>query len=134
MRKPEAARRNGQVGIDAIKLAMLCHQLADKRKGQDILVLDLRGLSTITDFFVIVSANSEPHLRAIADEIVDGVYKTYRMHPAGVDGTSQSNWIVIDYYDVMVHVMRPEARAYYSLETLWGDAPRVNPAVYSAGQ
>lgn len=111
--------------MESKELAVLCSELADRKKGENILILDLRGLSYITDFFVIVSGNSEPHLRAIVDEIIDGVYDEFGILPETIDGTYQSNWVVIDYYDVVVHVMKPETRSYYALELLWGDAPTI---------
>lgn len=92
--------------MDSRKLALLCRDLAENRKAEDITILDVRQLSSVTDYFVIASGTSEPHLRAI-------------------DGTFQAAWIVLDYFDVIVHVMRQDVRDRYDLETLWGDAPRL---------
>jgi ribosome-associated protein len=111
--------------MDSRKLALLCRELADNRKAEDILILDVRELSSVTDYFVIVSGTSEPHLRAIVDEISDKLRDDYNIRPNAIDGTLQTAWVVMDFFDVIVHVMRKDLRERYDLETLWGDAPRV---------
>jgi ribosome-associated protein len=88
-------------------------------------VLDLQGISSFTDFFVICSGTSEPHLKAIASAIEDGLKDDHGIRAVSVDGFPASQWIVIDYMQVIVHVFRQEKREFYSLEDLWGDAPRV---------
>jgi len=88
-------------------------------------VLDVRELSTVTDYFVIATGSSEPHLRAISEEIIDRLKEDYSISPRAKDGTIQAGWIVLDFFDVIVHVMRPDVRRRYDLEALWGDAPRV---------
>lgn len=89
------------------------------------MVLDLREISTFTDFFVICSGTSEPHLKAIAGEIETRLRKDHSLRPAAVDGFPASQWIVIDYLQVIVHVFHREKREFYSLEDLWSDAPRL---------
>ena len=89
------------------------------------MVLDLRGISTFTDFFVICSATSEPHLKAIAGEIEARLKEDHDVRAAAIDGFPASQWIVLDYLQVVVHVFHQEKRAFYSLEDLWGDAPRI---------
>jgi ribosome-associated protein len=111
--------------MDSRKLAQLCRELADNKKAEDIVVLDVRKLSSITDYFVICTGTSEPHLRAIVAEIEDKLETDENLSPRGTDGTFQTNWVVLDYFDVIVHVMRGDARDLYKLEDLWGDAPRV---------
>ena len=113
--------------MDSRKLALLCRELADNRKAENIVVLDVRELSSVTDYFVIASGTSEPHLRAIVDEIQDKIREEHELRPRAVDGTLQAAWIVLDYFDVIVHVMRQDARERYDLEGLWGDAPRLKP-------
>jgi ribosome-associated protein len=88
-------------------------------------VLDLRGISTFTDFFVICSATSEPQLKAIANEIETELRKEHGTRPVAIDGFPGSQWIVLDYLNVVVHVFHRDKRAFYSLEDLWGDAPRI---------
>jgi ribosome-associated protein len=111
--------------MDSKKLALLCREYADNRKADNIVVLDVRDLSSVTDYFVIASGTSEPHLRAIVDEITDELRDQHGLRPRAVDGTLQAAWIVLDYFDVIVHVMRQDLRERYDLETLWGDAPRI---------
>jgi ribosome-associated protein len=111
--------------MDSRKLALLCRELADNKKAEDIIILDVRELSSITDYFVIASGTSEPHLRAIVDEIVDELKEDHDLRPNAIDGTFHGAWVVLDYFDVVVHVMRRDVREKYDLETLWGDAPRV---------
>lgn len=111
--------------MDSRKLALLCRELADDKKAEDIVILDVREVSSVTDYFVIASGTSEPHLRAIVDEIRDRLRERHELRPRAVDGTLQTAWVVLDYFDVIVHVMRQDLRDHYDLETLWGDAPRV---------
>jgi ribosome-associated protein len=88
-------------------------------------ILDLRGISSFTDFFVICSGTSEPHLKAIAGEIEQRLKEDHGIRPAAVDGFPASQWMVLDYLQVIVHVFHSDKRAFYSLEDLWGDAPRL---------
>jgi ribosome-associated protein len=111
--------------MDSRKFALLCRELADRRKAEDIVVLDVRKVSSITDYFVIATGTSEPHLRAISEEIQDKLREEHDLRPRAVDGTLQTAWLVLDYFDVIVHVMRADVRKLYDLETLWGDAARV---------
>ncbi len=111
--------------MDSRKLALLCRSLAENRKAEDIVILDVRELSSVTDYFVLASGTSEPHLRAIVDEITEKLREEHEIRPRAVDGTFQAAWVVLDFFDVFVHVMRQDVRERYDLETLWGDAPRV---------
>src|SRR4249920_2020886 len=96
--------------MDSKKLALLCRELADNRKAEDIAVLDVRDLSTVTDYFVIASGTSEPHLRAIVDEIMDKLREEHGVRPRAVDGTLHTAWVVLDFFDVIVHVMKKDVR------------------------
>ncbi|MGO8677014.1 MAG: ribosome silencing factor [Limisphaerales bacterium] len=111
--------------MDSRQLAMACRKLADNKKAEDIVILDVRELSSVTDYFVIASGTSEPHLRAIVEEITEKLLEDYHVRPRAVDGRLQTAWVVLDFFDVIVHVMRRDVRERYDLETLWGDAPRV---------
>ena len=111
--------------MDSKKLALLCREFADNKKAENILVLDVQKVSSVTDFFVIASGTSTPHLRAIVTEISDRLRDEHDVRPGAVDGTIQGAWVVLDYFDVIVHVMAADVRARYNLEGLWGDAPQV---------
>jgi ribosome-associated protein len=111
--------------MDSKKLALLCRKFADNKKADDIVVLDVRKLSSVTDYFVIASGTSEPHLRAIVGEVTDRLRDDHELRARAVDGTAHGAWVVLDYFDVILHVMRDDVRERYDLEGLWGDAPRV---------
>jgi ribosome-associated protein len=112
--------------MDSLKLALLCHELADNKKAENTVILDVRKLSSITDFFVITSGSAEPHIRAIITEITSGLRDDHGIRAAAVDGEHPTAWQVLDYFDVIVHVMKADTRALYDLESLWGDAPRID--------
>ena len=107
---PEPVRRAGQLALE--------------RKAHDVLVLDLKGISSATDFFVIASGTSDIQVKAIADHILEELRGTGQK-PAHVEGLSTGRWVLMDYIDFVVHVFPPQARDFYQLETLWGDAPRL---------
>src|SRR6187401_2733248 len=111
--------------MDSKKLALLCRELADNRKAENIVVLDVHEVSSITDYFVICTGTSEPHLRAIVQEITDKLESEFQLSPRGTEGRMNTSWVVLDYFDVIVHVMRNDIRELYNLEDLWGDAPLV---------
>ena len=111
--------------MDSKKLAILCRKLAENKKAENTVILDVRKLSSVTDYFVIVSGSSEPHLRAIVNEVADTLRDEHHLRPRAVDGDVRAAWQVMDYFDVIVHVMRSDVREKYDLESLWGDAPRV---------
>jgi ribosome-associated protein len=111
--------------MDSRQLALRCRELADIKKAENIVVLDVREISSITDYFVIGTGTSEPHLRAVVDNIKDRLREDYGLNPRATDGTLQTPWVVLDYFDVIVHVMRADIRERYDLEGLWSDAPRL---------
>ena len=111
--------------MDSKKLAGLCRDFADNKKAENIVILDVRDLSSVTDYFVIASGTSEPHLRAIVEEITSRLRDEHDLRPLRKDGSMQGAWVVLDFFDVIVHVMRTDARERYDLEGLWGDAARV---------
>jgi ribosome-associated protein len=96
--------------------------LATDRKGRDVTVLDLRGLSTATDFFILATGTSDIHVRSIAEHIIEELKKE-DVRPNHVEGLQGGRWVLIDYIDFVVHVFHPAARDFYELERLWGDAP-----------
>lgn len=96
-----------------------------ERKAAEVVVLDLRGISSATDFFVVASGNSDIHVRAIADYVIDELKKE-GVRPGHVEGKESGRWVLIDYIDFVVHVFHPTARSFYQLETLWGDAETID--------
>ncbi|MGC8991054.1 MAG: ribosome silencing factor [Verrucomicrobiia bacterium] len=111
--------------INARELALRCREVAEEKKAEDIVILDMRKLTSVTDYFVIATGTSEPHLRALIEELTERIEAEFGLRPRAVDGTLKANWVVLDYLDVIVHLMRAEMREKYGLEILWGDAPRV---------
>ena len=91
-------------------------------KAEEILVMDLRGIAEFADYFVVCTGTSDIQVRAIADEVVEHG-KANGQRPLSVEGYDQRKWILIDFVDVVVHIMQPDERKFYGLERLWGDAP-----------
>lgn len=98
-------------------------ELSQERKAHQVTVLDLRDISTATYYFVIASGNSDVQVKAIADHVIEELKKE-GLRPQHVEGLSGGRWVLLDYIDFVVHVFHPQARAFYQLENLWGDAPR----------
>jgi len=111
--------------MDSKKLAQLCRDFADNKKAENIVILDVRKLSSVTDYFIIASGTSEPHLRAIVEEVASRLREEHGVRPLRTDGSIHGAWVVMDFFDVIVHVMRADVRERYDLESLWGDAKRV---------
>lgn len=111
--------------MEDLDIARACADLADDKKAENIRILDLRGLSPVTDWFMLCSALSAPQLRAVRDHIEDEMKERHGMRPLYRDGSYDSQWMILDYGNVMVHILTPDKRDYYCLEELWGDAPEV---------
>jgi ribosome-associated protein len=109
--------------VDSAALADRIAAIASDRKAVDIRVLDLRGVVTYTDFFVICSGNTERQTKAIHDAIYQDLKDNGRLLPRRSEGEREARWILLDYLDCVVHIFTPEARDYYRLEQLWGEAP-----------
>ena len=114
--------------MDSKKLAQLCRDFADNKKAENLVVLDVRRLSSVTDYFVIATGTSQPHLRAIVEEIHSKLRDEHELRPTRTDGMASGSWVVLDYFDVIVHVMHTDTRKHYDLEGLWGDARPLKPA------
>lgn len=110
---------------DALEIAKACALYADEIKAEDILIIDLRGLSSITDYFVICNGTSGPHLKAIRRDIAGKVHENLGEKPRSMEGDPESQWLVLDYVTVIVHLFLGNKRSLYGLENLWKDAPRV---------
>lgn len=105
-----AARRAAQVLLD--------------NKAHDVVMLDLRPVSDMADFFIVASGTSDTHVRATAGHVLETL-RAEGMHANSVEGLEQGRWVLLDYVDFVVHVFHPTLRAFYQLERLWGDAPAV---------
>ena len=107
--------------LSGSSLAMACATEANDKKAGDVVVLDMRGISSITDYFVICSGTSDRQVKAIADAVREGVKKrgSRCFH---CEGLTDASWIVLDFGDVIAHIFLEETRSYYNLERLWGDA------------
>jgi ribosome-associated protein len=111
--------------IEGKELALAIAAYADSKQADDIVILDLTGISTITDFFVICNGGSLPHLKAIRRGVADQLLADHAVRDSSRDGAPESHWMVLDYGDVILHVFHEEKRENYALEELWSDAPRV---------
>ena len=107
------------------QLARHLAAIADSKKAEDVVVLDMRKLVAYTDFLAICTARSERQARAIVDEVRLRVKREAGLLPGGVDGGGDAGWTILDYLDCVLHVFTPEARERYALEDLWRDAPRL---------
>jgi len=111
--------------IQSESLARRLAELADSKKAEDIVVLDMRGLVAYTDFLAICTARNERQARAIVDEVRVQVKRESALLPGGVDGGGEAGWTILDYLDCVLHVFTAEARDRYQLEDLWHEAPRL---------
>ncbi len=109
----------------SLQLALAAAHVAEENRGQDVLVLDLRGLTSVFDYFVIASGTSRRQLHAISDEIDKKLCKELRDKRMGIEGYQGSSWILLDYGSVVIHLFETESRDFYAIEKLWGEAPRV---------
>jgi len=109
--------------IDSQALADRIARIASDRKAIDIRVVDLRGIVGYTDFFVICSGNTERQTKAISDAVHQELKDEEGLLPRRAEGAREARWILLDYLDCVVHIFTPEAREFYRLENLWGEAP-----------
>jgi len=108
--------------LEMVKAAV---RLLDSKKAQDIVVLDIRGLTSLGDFFVIASGNNTTLVKALADALEDKLSRD-GIEPRRIEGAASAAWILMDYSDVVVHIFYNETRDFYCLERLWADAPRLD--------
>ncbi|NMW20571.1 MAG: ribosome silencing factor [Chlorobiaceae bacterium] len=119
----ESAALAKEVGVGEL-LARRAAELALEKKCEEVKILDLRGLTSVTDYFVIVTADSDRKAKSAAEHIIDEL-KVDGERPMHVEGMDSMHWILLDYIDVVVHVFMPDERHFYDLESLWSDAPVV---------
>jgi ribosome-associated protein len=109
---------------DGLEKARVIVDAALERKAEDILVLDVRGLTSFADVFVLLTGRSDRQVRSIADNIARTL-KSWGDKPIGVEGMDDGRWVLLDCNDVVVHAFEPDTREHYDLERLWDDAPRI---------
>jgi ribosome-associated protein len=122
VRSKAAAPQPSNTGLQR---ALLAAHTAEENRGADIVVLDLRELTSLFDYFVVASGTSRRQLHAMSEEIDHALEDQMGDRRLGIEGYQESRWILLDYGDVVVHLFEPEMRAYYALEDLWGHAKRV---------
>ncbi|RPH84381.1 MAG: ribosome silencing factor [Candidatus Rokuibacteriota bacterium] len=111
-------------GLSAERKAQRAARAALDRKALDLVVLDVQGLSSVTDYFLVCSGRSTTHLASIT-EAIRAELKQDGVRPLHAEGATESGWVLLDYGDVLMHVFLEDTRAYYALERLWGDAPSI---------
>ena len=119
--KKSAAKKNADPTLDIV---LKCVKAIDEKKAEDIKVLDVRGKSPITNYFIVATANSEPHLRALANELSKAI-KDLGVQAIGRDYNTASGWVVVDAFDFMAHIFLPQQRGLYGIEALWKDAEQI---------
>src|SRR5262249_32826857 len=112
-------------------IAVFAARTADEKKGTDILIYDLRELTDITDYFVIATAHSKAQIRAILESIARAL-KNVGVKKIGQEGNESGRWVLLDYGDCVIHIFSPDLRDYYALESMWGDAPKIDWAAEPA--
>jgi ribosome-associated protein len=125
--EPLRIRARGSQTMTGEETAQACARFADDKKAEDIIILDVRGLSPVSDYFVIATASSTPHMRSVQRGVDEGMKDDLGVDPHWRDEAYESGWVVIDYLDTLVHIMTAEKREFYALEELWGDAARIEP-------
>ena len=115
-----------KAGPEPEALARRIAEIVDDKGATDLVVLDVRGLVTYTDFLVICTARNERQAKAVHDEVHVRLKKDEGLLPGSVEGEREAQWVLADYLDCVLHVFVPATRDYYRLETLWGEAPRLD--------
>jgi ribosome-associated protein len=123
---PQAAPLSGPSPDAGLKRALLAARVAEENRGRDIVVLDMRRLTAMFDYFVLASGASRRQLHAMSEEIDHALEDRLGDRRLGIEGYEESRWILLDYGDVVIHLFEPATRAYYALEDLWAQAGRVD--------
>ncbi len=121
---PRKSRRRATTHSPARVLAAIAVDAILEKKGRDIIVMDMREVSGVADYFVICTGDSDRQINAIADEIRERIRSECNERPWHTEGTNHLKWVLLDYVDVVVHIFDMERRDFYDLERLWGDAPK----------
>lgn len=131
--KVDEIQGKGNAGlVESAVLAQLAAIAADEKKAKEVRILDIRSISSVTDYFVICSGSSNTQVRAIADSVEDALQQQgLSLHHT--EGYQNGKWILLDFGDLVIHVMQQDERSFYNLERLWGDAIEVDPQIPAAG-
>ena len=113
-------------GLTALEKVMIAAKAADSKKATDIVIQDVRELVSVTDFFVIVTAQNNRQVAAVLDAIEEAEVKEAGVKPFGIEGADEGFWALLDFGDFVVHCFQPEGRDYYRLEEVWNDAPTID--------
>ncbi len=117
--------KKAYLALDGPELALTCARIAQSAKADNVVVLDVRGLASFTDFFVVMSGTSTRHVQALAERI-ENELRSKRIKTSQAEGLQEGTWVLLDFGDVIVHVFYHEQRTFYDLEGLWHDAPRLD--------
>ncbi len=117
--------RTDECSARSLDLAIAAARTAEENRGRDIVVLDVRKLTSMFDYFVIVSGTSRRQLHAMSEEIDHRLEDELDDERMGIEGYAESRWILLDYGSVVIHLFDDETRAYFALESLWAEAPRI---------
>lgn len=112
--------------MTSLELAQKMAKILDEKKATDIKLIDIRGLSTLGDFFLLASGSNTTLTKSLSDELEERLSKEDGLEPKRIEGYQSASWILLDYYDVIVHIFYAETRQYYSLERLWADGKEVD--------
>lgn len=118
--------RTAECSAKSLQLAIAAARTADENRGQDVLVLDVRELTSIFDYFVIASGTSRRQIHAMSEDIDDKLEKELGDERMGIEGYAESNWVLLDYGSVVIHLFDEETRQYFALEDLWADGKKVD--------
>ncbi|MDG1357796.1 MAG: ribosome silencing factor [Akkermansiaceae bacterium] len=113
------------MAIEGQELAIACARAAEQIQAEDIRIIDLKGVSSLTDFMVVCSGTSMPHLKAVMRDVEKEMVGNHKVHAVNAEGNADSRWVVLDYIDVMVHIMHNDLRELYGLEDLWANGSEV---------
>ncbi|HEY4485570.1 MAG TPA: ribosome silencing factor [Nitrospiria bacterium] len=116
----------GAATVDSKQKSLLAAQAALDKKAADVVIFAVGGLTSVADYFLLCSAESQPQVLAIRNHI-DKTLAKHGCHPFGSEGEAVGRWVLMDYSDVVIHIFQEEVRKFYALERLWGDAPRLEP-------
>jgi ribosome-associated protein len=118
-------KRKLKAPSDGIKIAQLAAMVGDEKRAENIAIYDVRGYSDLCDYLVLMTVDSRAQANTIINDLQRRARTTHHEKPLAVEGSRESRWFVLDYIDVIVHIFSPDAREFYNLEGLWGDAPSV---------